>query len=160
MRRWGTAPRLPVAACGAILVLAACSGGATESDLALTLEPSGAVVTVTLTNNTSETALVVRPTETPNFVLFVVADSAGEQVPYLGTYPQLKPLTDDGFATLAPGEATSATFDLQELFGLEQGRFSVEAEYRNPARGSHEGAAAVVFEPGEGPTAVATIEVP
>jgi len=150
----------------ATLTLTACSGSdvvvETESGpLGATLSTEGAAVTVTLTNTGDEGIKVVRPTVTPNFVLFVVTDGAGEEMQYQGTYAELKPLGPAGFVTLAPGEATSHEFDLIELYGLDAGSYEVTAEYRNPALGSHEGTSGLVFEPGEGIAAESiTIEVP
>ncbi len=157
-----------------VLTLAGCTGGEEPGDadapkettvpgpvLTATLEARGTIVTVILANSSDGEVRVVRPTVTPNFVLFTVLDGAGEPLQYHGAYPQLRPLDESGFATLAPGESTSADFDLAELFPVTTGTYQVEAEYRNPARGSHEGASALTFEPGEGVSAAAiAIEVP
>jgi len=159
--------RLPtLVVLAAILTLTACSGDeaaveAKSGPLSATLSAEGAVVTVTLTNTGDEQVKVVRPTVTPNFVLFVVTDDAGDQMQYHGKYPQLTPLDPSGFASMAPEETTSHEFDLTELYGLDAGSYEVSAEYRNPALGSHEGTSALVFEPGEGVAAEPImIEVP
>ena len=158
--------RATALALAAVLTLAACSGGddtveTKPGPLTATLSAEGAAVTVTLTNTSDEAIKVVRPTVTPNFVLFVVTDAAGDEMQYHGKYPELIPLDPTGFDSLAPEETTSHEFDLTELYGLEAGTYDVAAEYRNPALGSHEGTSALVFEPGEGLAAgPITIEVP
>jgi len=133
-----------------VLVLGACSGGGDGADLTLTLSADGEAVTVTLANTSSESIRVVRPTVTPNFVLLVITDADGVELPYLGTYKELVPLTEDGFTTLEPGDSTAAEFDLGILFPLETGDYTLAAEYRNPELGTHQGTSAVIFEPGEG----------
>ncbi len=150
----------------ATLTLTACSGSdvvvETESGpLGATLSAEGTAVTVTLTNTGDEEIKVVRPTVTPNFVVFIVTDSTGAELQYRGIYAELKPLGPAGFATLAPGETTSHEFDLTDLYGLGTGTYEVTAEYRNAALGSHEGTSALIFEPNEGIAAAPiTIEVP
>ncbi len=106
---------------------------------------------VTLTNGTSETVTLVRPTWIPNFVKFTVRDSAGTSMPFYGPQNLLRPLEADGFVTLAPGESAEEVLDLGPGFQLDPGTYLITAEYRNPAGGSHEGERAVIFEHGEGP---------
>lgn len=142
-------------------VLTGCSGTNEPGELALSLEADGAIVTATLANGSTEPVRVVRPTVTPNFIVFIVEDADGNEFPYRGTYPQLRPLSEDGFADLEPGDATSVAFDLIDLYPLAPGSYQVTAEYRNPARGSHEGTSAVVYEPGAGlPAGPVEITVP
>ena len=108
------------------------------------------LVTVRLTNQSSESVTVVVPSVTPNFVRFAVTDGTGRDIPFGGEYPRLEPLDASGFADLAPGDSTEYTFDLASSYDLEAGAFRVGAEYRNPADASHEGGAALTFEAGSG----------
>lgn len=110
-------------------------------------------ITVTLINGTDEPLVLVRPTYTPNFVTFWVEAVDGEVMPFFGPHRQLRPLGDDGFVTLGPGESTSEQIDLGPGYRLDAGTYVIWAEYRNPAGGSHEGTRAIVFETGEGPVA-------
>ena len=142
------------------VVVSACSNSeptATQDEgLNLALSTGGGTVdgpievAVTLTNNTDSTVTLVRPTTIPNFVGFKVTDANGERMPFYGPHRRLVPLGDDGFVTLGPSESTSEILDLGPGYQLDEGTYTVTAEYRNPAGGSHEGTRAVVFEPGEG----------
>lgn len=145
-----------------LLALASCTGdGAEPAPIALSMElaSSGGMaggeipVSVTLINGTDDSLVLVRPTYTPNFVTFWVESESGELMPFFGPHRQLRPLDDDGFVTLGPGESTSEQIDLGPGYRLEAGTYVIWAEYRNPAGGSHEGTRAVVFETGEGPVA-------
>ena len=160
MKRWtmGLATiALVASACGASE--ATSTPTSTPDDgLVIALSTAGGTVdgpievTVTLTNNTDSAVTLVRPTKIPNFVGFRVTDAEGSRMPFYGPQDRLTPLGDDGFVTVAPGESTREVLDLGPGYQLDEGTYSVTAEYRNPAGGSHQGTRAIVFEPGEGPS--------
>ena len=116
------------------------------------------LVTVTLTNGTDATVTLVRPRWIPNFVKFTVIDSDGSPMPFYGPHSLLKALGEEGFVTVEPGQSTSEVLDLERGFQLDAGSYTVFAEYRNAAEGSHEGGRALIFEHGDGPVSP-TIEL-
>ena len=126
-----------------------------EALLGLELTSSGGnveslVVTVTLTNETSENVTVVRPSAPYYFVRFEVVDEDISH-PYLGELAKLQPLGDEFFVELAPGASVSEDIDLQPFYRLPAGTYQISAEYINPRMGPHEGARALTFEIGDGP---------
>jgi hypothetical protein len=129
---------------------------AASAPLTFTVEASEASaagpvpVTVTLTNTGDGTLTVVRPFVTPNFVRFQVTGADGTPLEFLGPYLRLEPLGDADFVDLAPGDSVTHRLDLSGGYAFTPGTYTVSAEYRNPADGSHEGGRAVTFEPGAG----------
>ena len=101
-------------------------------------------LTVTLGNEGDTTLTVARPAIVPNLVYLEVTHDNGEEVPFDGPWLTLKPLRQELFAELKPGESVTHELDLAEFYRLPSGGYTVVAIYSNPYDGSQHGLRAVL----------------
>ena len=106
--------------------------------------------TVTLANDGETPITVLRPFAAPPIVRFRAEDSDGNRLSFEGVRIKLAPPEAEDFATLAPGESVSESFDLAEMFEFEPGVYGIWADYVADDPGERHGFDALVTGPDPG----------
>ena len=158
MKRWQRVLAFStLALTGFLTLLAACGGDddVAEATIEVSLEAAESTVqlgepinlTVRLTNVGSDPVTVARTFFSPNLVFFQVTDSEGKTLLFNGPYAKLRPFTEDDFAVLEPEDSVEQSFDLAELYEIDEaGSFTVVAKYKNSDDGSHLGLSALTTD--------------